>query len=300
LGGLIVFDGETIFLTEESSREDAKASVAKTGGREIYFFIIAIIIIFASRRLCCSNPRPETQTMPDPVAVNTMFSRIAKRYDLANRLLSGGADVWWRRRLVRAVRRAAPRDVLDLATGSGDTALALARALPDATAITGMDFCQPMLDEAVAKKARAQKRGGAGARCANITFRQGDAMALPLPGDCVDAVTISFGLRNMADRRRSLAEMHRVLRPGGRVFVLEFSQPPRWFRPLYFFHLRHILPAIAGLVTGDRAAYDYLGNTIEKFPARPVLEAELRDAGFSSVASRGMTCGIVALHTGLK
>ena len=242
--------------------------------------------------------------MPDPAAVNSMFSRIAKRYDFANRLLSGGADVWWRWRLVRDVRRAAPRDVLDLATGSGDVAFALSRGLPAATAITGMDFCQPMLDEAEAKKARASRASGgletAPPSYANITFRQGDGMALPLPDACVDAVTISFGLRNMADRHRSLCEMRRVLREGGRVFVLEFSQPWRWFRPIYYFYLRHILPAIAGLVTGDRAAYDYLNNTIEKFPVRPALEAELRAAGFSGVASHGMTCGIVALHTGRK
>jgi demethylmenaquinone methyltransferase/2-methoxy-6-polyprenyl-1,4-benzoquinol methylase len=165
-----------------------------------------------------------------------------------------------------------------------------------------MDFCQPMLDEAEAKKTHAQKNDNKAAttRYANITFRQGDGMALPLPDACADAVTISFGLRNMADRRRSLAEMRRVLRPGGRVFVLEFSQPQRWFRPIYYFYLRHLLPAIAGLVTGDRAAYDYLNATIEQFPARPVLEAELRAAGFSNVASHGMTCGIVALHTGQK
>jgi len=281
--------------------------------------------------------------MPDPAAVNTMFARIAKRYDLANRLLSGGADVWWRWRMVRAVRRAAPRDVLDLATGSGDTAFALSRALPPSTSITGMDFCQPMLDQAEEKKTRAQSLecGGSAKRrhrfaqvttavspahpkavspvadapsatalqsgvlpsrapYANITFRQGDGMALPLPGASVDAVTISFGLRNMADRHRSLCEMRRVLREGGRVFVLEFSQPWRWFRPVYYFYLRHILPAIAGVVTGDRAAYDYLNNTIEKFPPRAALAAELRAAGFSAVASRAMTCGIVALHTGQK
>ena len=276
-----------------------------------------------------------------------MFSRIAKRYDLANRLLSGGADVWWRWRLVRDVRRAAPSDVLDLATGSGDVAFALSRRLSATTAITGMDFCQPMLDEAEAKKARAcssnatlecggraKRRHRFGqimpavlpaplkavspvanapsatalqnsapplaTRYANITFRQGDGMALPLPDACVDAVTISFGLRNMADRHRSLCEMRRVLREGGRVFVLEFSQPWRWFRPIYYFYLRHVLPAIAGIVTGDRAAYDYLNNTIERFPARAALEVELRAAGFSGVMSHGMTCGIVALHTGRK
>ncbi|MDF9827000.1 demethylmenaquinone methyltransferase/2-methoxy-6-polyprenyl-1,4-benzoquinol methylase [Ereboglobus sp. PH5-10] len=239
--------------------------------------------------------------MPDPVAVNSMFSRIARRYDLANRLLSFGMDRWWRWRLVRAVRKGGPDAVLDLATGSGDVAFALARGLDAGTRITGMDFCQPMLDEAEVKKAVMRKRGGRhAARADRIVFRQGDGMALPLPDACADAVTISFGLRNMADRHKSLCEMRRVLRPGGRVFVLEFSQPWRWFRPVYYFYLRHLLPRIAGWVTGDREAYNYLNNTIEQFPARPVLEAELRAAGFEKVASHGMTCGIVALHSGTK
>ncbi len=236
--------------------------------------------------------------MPDPVAVNSMFARIARRYDAANRLLSGGMDVWWRHRLVRAVRRAAPADVLDLATGSGDVAFALCRGLPAGTRITGMDFCQPMLDEAEGKKREGISRGRAA--YAAIAFRQGDGIALPLADAAFDAVTISFGLRNMADRRRSLSEMRRVLRPGGRVFVLEFSQPWRWFRPLYYFYLRHLLPRVAGLVTGDRSAYDYLNRTIAAFPARPVMEAELRRAGFTGVRSFGMTCGIVALHSGAR
>jgi demethylmenaquinone methyltransferase/2-methoxy-6-polyprenyl-1,4-benzoquinol methylase len=250
-----------------------------------------------------SQPR-HFADMPDPVAVNSMFARIARRYDAANRLLSGGMDLWWRHRLVRAVRRAAPSDVLDLATGSGDTAFALCRGLPAGTRITGMDFCQPMLDEAEKKqRALAQQKtsaAAAGAAYAAIAFRQGDGMALPLADASFDAVTISFGLRNMADRHRSLSEMRRVLRPGGRVFVLEFSQPWRWFRPLYYFYLRRLLPRIAGLVTGDRAAYDYLNRTIAAFPARPAMEEELRRAGFAGVRSLGMTCGIVALHRGTR
>jgi demethylmenaquinone methyltransferase/2-methoxy-6-polyprenyl-1,4-benzoquinol methylase len=149
-----------------------------------------------------------------------MFGRIARRYDAANFVLSGGIDTWWRKRLVAAVRAAAPHDVLDLATGSGDVAFALSRELPAATKIVGMDFCQPMLDQAVAKKKAA------GARAFdNITFRQGDGLALPSPDASFDAVTISFGLRNLADRACGLREMHRVLRPGGRLVVLEFSQP---------------------------------------------------------------------------
>jgi demethylmenaquinone methyltransferase/2-methoxy-6-polyprenyl-1,4-benzoquinol methylase len=233
--------------------------------------------------------------MPDPVAVNSMFGRIAARYDLANRLLSGGMDVWWRRRLVAAVHRGVPSSVLDLATGSGDVAFALARRLPMSTRITGMDFCQPMLDQAEVKKNAA----GTG-RYANVTFRQGDGLALPLPDASFDALTISFGLRNLADRHRGLREMHRVLRSGGRLFVLEFSQPHAWFRPLYFFYLRKILPTIAGSVTGDRAAYVYLNETIEQFPGRAALADELRAAGFTAVQSFGMTFGIVALHEASK
>ncbi|HEY9248721.1 MAG TPA: bifunctional demethylmenaquinone methyltransferase/2-methoxy-6-polyprenyl-1,4-benzoquinol methylase UbiE [Rariglobus sp.] len=231
--------------------------------------------------------------MPDPVAVNSMFARIARRYDVANRLLSGGVDVWWRHRLVAAVRRHAHATVLDLATGSGDVAFALSKGLSPSTAITGMDFCQPMLDEAVIK----QQAGG---RFPNIVFRQGDGLALPLADASFDVVTISFGLRNMADRQRALGEMHRVLKPGGRLFVLEFSQPYRWFRPLYYFYLRRILPTIATLVTGDRGAYEYLCGSIEQYPAHAAMTAELRRTGFGTVKVTRMTFGAVALHEGVK
>jgi len=231
--------------------------------------------------------------MPDPVAVNSMFARIARRYDVANRLLSGGVDVWWRRRLVAAVRRQGPASVLDLATGSGDVAFALSKGLHGTTAITGMDFCQPMLDEAVIK----QQSSG---RFPNITFIQGDGMALPLADASFDAVTISFGLRNMADRHRALSEMRRVLRPGGRLYVLEFSQPYGWFRPVYYFYLRRILPSIASLVTGDRGAYEYLCGSIEQYPSHDRMSAEILRAGFESVAVTRMTFGSVALHTAQK
>ena len=230
--------------------------------------------------------------MPDPLAVNTMFARIARRYDAANRLLSGGIDQWWRKRLVRIVRSKTPRDVLDLATGSGDVAFALARALPPTTKITGMDFCQPMLDQAIAKQTALSGLGR------EIVFRQGDGLALPCPDACMDAVTVSFGLRNMADRHRALSEMRRVLRPGGHVHVLEFSQPYRWFRPFYYFYTKKILPAIAGKVTGDRAAYDYLNASIEAYPGHAAMSEELKKAGFLEVRAIRMTLGIVALHIG--
>lgn len=229
--------------------------------------------------------------MPDPVAVNSMFGRIAQRYDMANRLLSGGVDVSWRRNLVRAVCERQPRDILDLATGSGDVAFSLCRNLGGNVRIIGADFCQPMLDQAIAKKAASD------GLYTNVSFQIGDALALPFPAASFDAVTIAFGLRNLANRAAGLREMHRVLRPTGTLYVLEFSQPYRWFRPLYYFYLRRILPVVAGKVTGDRAAYEYLNATIGEFPDRRALAAEIGAAGFAEVDVRPLTFGIVALHT---
>jgi demethylmenaquinone methyltransferase/2-methoxy-6-polyprenyl-1,4-benzoquinol methylase len=226
--------------------------------------------------------------MPDSTAVNSMFGRIARRYDVANRLLSVGQDEGWRRRMVAAAARAHPEDILDLATGSGDVAFALARRLPEAR-VVGADFCAPMLAEAERKKAAA---GG----FHRVSFQQADALALPFAPGQFDAITISFGLRNLADRPRGLAEMRRVLRPGGKLFVLEFSQPYAWVRPFYLLYLRFILPALAGRVTGDRAAYVYLNESIEQFPGRPALAAEIRAAGFTAVSATALLCGIVALH----
>lgn len=231
--------------------------------------------------------------MPDPSAVNSMFARIASRYDFANRLLSGGVDIWWRRQLIRAVASHQPADILDLATGSGDVAFDLAGRVPPEVNIIGMDFCRPMLDEAELKqKARRS--------CDNISFVEGDGLNLPLEDNCVDAATISFGLRNMADRHRCLTELARVIRPQGRVWVLEFSQPYGWFRPIYYAYLRHLLPTIASLVTGDKNAYDYLCGSISEFPDHHGITAELNAAGFSHVTVRRMTGGIVALHCGVK
>jgi demethylmenaquinone methyltransferase/2-methoxy-6-polyprenyl-1,4-benzoquinol methylase len=221
-----------------------------------------------------------------------MFGRIARRYDFANRLLSGGSDVWWRKRLVAEVRRRAPRDVLDLATGSGDVALALARGLGREVAITGMDFCIPMLDEANKKLADA-------GHFPLVQFKPGDGMNLPLEDASFDVVTISLGLRNMADRHQSLSEMRRVLRPGGSLFELEFSHPQRWFAPIYFFYLRRILPTLAGWATGDKGAYDYLCGSIREFPSHEGISAEVLAAGFETVTAKRMTFGVVALHEGV-
>jgi demethylmenaquinone methyltransferase/2-methoxy-6-polyprenyl-1,4-benzoquinol methylase len=223
-----------------------------------------------------------------------MFGRIAHRYDLANRVLSGGIDIYWRFCLVRSVRGVQPGQVLDLATGSGDVAFALGKALPPGSRVLGMDFCTPMLEEAEAKRASQTNLRAA------VEFSQGDALALPLADASFDAVTIAFGLRNMADRARCLSEIRRVLKPGGTLFVLEFSRPWPLVRPLYDFHMRHTAPALAGLLTGDRGAYDYLGESIRSFPGRDGVAGEIRQAGFSAVSASAMTMGIVALHTGRR
>lgn len=222
-----------------------------------------------------------------------MFARIAGRYDVANRLLSGGIDLWWRRKLLQRVAAQSPADVLDLATGSGDVAFALARGLPEGTPIVGMDFCQPMLDEAEKKQPRMKRSG-------NVRFQQGDGLNLPCEDNSFDAATISFGLRNMADRHKCLTELHRVLRPGGHLWVLEFSQPYGWLRPFYYFYLRNLLPLIAAVVTGDKSAYDYLCGSIEEFPTHEGIADEMKTAGFAIASIDQLTGGIVALHGGQK
>ncbi len=218
-----------------------------------------------------------------------MFARIAGRYDIANHLLSGGIDYWWRQRLVRAVYDSHAASVLDLATGSGDVVFALADGLAPGVTLLGMDFCQPMLDEAVKKRAENH-------RWTHIEFRLGDGMALPLPDASFEAITISFGLRNMVNRAKALQEMRRVLKPDGRLFILEFSQPMVWFRPFYYTYLKYVLPTVAGIITGDRSAYEYLCGSIEQYPDRSAMSEEIRQAGFNSVSALPLSFGIVALH----
>ncbi|MGJ8639486.1 MAG: bifunctional demethylmenaquinone methyltransferase/2-methoxy-6-polyprenyl-1,4-benzoquinol methylase UbiE [Opitutaceae bacterium] len=231
--------------------------------------------------------------MPEGKAVSQMFAGIAGRYDVANHLLSGGIDFYWRRVLTKMVKVFDPSNVVDLATGSGDVAFKLRDRLGSEVAITGLDFCEPMLDEA------RQKRGNKAAY-ADLTFDFGDCMELPLEDNSADAVTISFGVRNFEDRQKGLKEILRVLKPGGHLFVLEFSQPDRWFRPIYYFYLKFILPWVAAIATGDKSAYDYLAGTIENFPTKEALSEQLKLAGFESVEATGVTFSIIAIHEAAK
>ncbi len=225
--------------------------------------------------------------MPEGSAVRTMFSGIASRYDLANRVLSLGLCVGWRNRLVDAVKACAPDVVADLATGSGDVAFALRAALPAKAEVAGYDFCEPMLELG---------RRRAAAEGVRLEFRVGDCMRLPIPDASCDAVTIAYGVRNFEDRGKGLRELRRITRPGGSVFILEFSQPDAWFAPLHFIHVRCVLPLAAALLTGDLGAYRYLGTSIAGFPDAEGLSAELKAAGFNQVTCDRMLFGTVALH----
>lgn len=231
--------------------------------------------------------------MPEGNAVNEMFAGISKRYDSANHLLSGGIDFYWRHMLARKVKACNPTRIVDLATGSGDVAFKLKDHLGPKVSIKGLDFCEPMLEEARQKKNRRNLYK-------DIEFQFGDCMQLSLPDASIDAVTIAFGVRNFEDRERGLKEILRILRPGGRLFILEFSQPHRWFRPVYYVYLKSILPLVAGIATGDKKAYDYLAGSIESFPTRESLSEQLRLVGYTDARATGLTFSVVAIHEAIK
>jgi len=231
--------------------------------------------------------------MPEGPVIEQMFRGIAPRYDLANHVLSFGLDFGWRRRLVRAVAAVRPKLVVDLATGSGDVAFALKKHLGSGLEVRGLDFCQPMLEIAEQKKATRPW-------AKDITFAFGDCLDLPFTDNSVDALTIAWGLRNLADRARGLAEMRRVLRPGGRLFVLDNSQPEGWARPFCQFYMNSLMPAAGGLLTGQPAAYRYLATSSAAFPTRAALAAEITAAGFTRVRHETLGLGAVALHEAEK
>jgi len=224
--------------------------------------------------------------------VRAMFSGIAGRYDLLNHLLSGNIDRRWRRLVARELSGSlgAGARVLDVACGTGDLSLALADA--GEAEIVGLDFCRPMLEIARRKAGEIER---------TIPFVEGDALRLPFADGSFDAVTIAFGLRNLAGVAEGLAELRRVLKTGGRLVVLEFSSPVvPGFRAAFNFYFTRVLPRIGGLVSGSRGAYEYLPDSVSKFPDQKRLVELMREAGFDEVGYRNLTGGIAALHTGTR
>jgi demethylmenaquinone methyltransferase / 2-methoxy-6-polyprenyl-1,4-benzoquinol methylase len=227
--------------------------------------------------------------------VREMFSRIAARYDLLNHLLSGNIDKRWRKLVAKRLQPALSSPdarALDVACGTGDLSLALVAAT--GARVIGLDFCRPMLDLA-AHKARN------GAAAPQSRFIEGDALRLPFADASFDAVSIAFGLRNLSSVEGGLEELLRVLKPGGRACVLEFSKPVvPGFSALFQFYFTRVLPQIGGLISGNASAYEYLPRSVLSFPDQKRLAAMMRAAGFEGVEYENLTGGIAALHTGTR
>lgn len=234
--------------------------------------------------------------------IREMFSRVAPRYDLLNRLLSLRIDQLWRRRLVREVRPYLARPdtrILDLCCGTGDLMLALAaekeRLAPAPfPPVLGADFCRPMLRAAQSKLAAQAKRN---ARDTSRPLIEADALHLPLASHSIDLITIAWGFRNLANYNAGLRECHRLLAPGGCLAILEFSQPSApLLGPLFTFYFRNILPRVGNVVSGSRGAYSYLQSSVDLFLSPAQLTAQAREAGFSEVKALPLTGGISVLH----
>jgi demethylmenaquinone methyltransferase / 2-methoxy-6-polyprenyl-1,4-benzoquinol methylase len=224
-----------------------------------------------------------------------MFGRVAPRYDFLNRLLSLGIDKWWRRRTVRLAPPLGNLPILDVCTGTGDLALAYNRASGGKLPIVGADFCHEMLALGREKAARA----GVSER---VTFIEADAQSLPLPSNAFQIVCVAFGLRNVSDTDRGLAEMTRVCATGGRVAVLEFSTPTRQpFRGVYSWYFRHVLPRVGRLVSRESGdAYQYLPASVGEFPQGEALAQRMRVAGLADVRCYPLTFGVATLYVGTK
>ncbi len=229
-----------------------------------------------------------------PAKIAGMFDAIAGRYDLLNTVLSGGLDRYWRRRAIRALELTGSERLLDVCTGTADVAMAGARHRTGAARVVGVDFAGAMLAHG-GSKVRAQ---GLQAR---VQLVRGDAMRLPVADASVEAVTIAFGIRNVQQPEVACAELLRVLRPGGRLAILEFGLPvvPA-VRPLYLWYFTHVLPRIGRAVSRHHAAYDYLPQSVGSFPWGDAFGRILTATGFSQVTARPLSLGIVYLYSATK
>ncbi len=226
-------------------------------------------------------------------AVREMFSGIAGKYDFLNHFLSANIDKRWRRKVsakLKDVLENPEAVVLDVACGTGDLSLELKTA--GKAKVIGTDFCRPMLAIAKEKTEKSDEQ---------IPYIEGDGMNLSFADKTFDAVTIAFGLRNFSNWQDGLKELHRVLKKDGRIVILEFSAPVvPGFRQIFNFYFSHVLPRIGGAVSGSRGAYEYLPDSVSRFPDQKNLAKMMREIGFSGVEYKNLTGGIAAIHTGVK
>ena len=225
--------------------------------------------------------------------IQKMFGAIAPRYDFLNRLLSFGIDRRWRTKAVRLLKYREGSRILDVATGTGDVALEIALRTPDSVQITGADFCKEMIDLGAVKVAASPYAG-------RIDLKVAPCEDLPFANETFDSITIAFGIRNVVDRKLGLAEMWRVLRPGGRMIILEFSTPSsRLFRQLYYFYFRRLLPVVGGLFSRYNA-YKYLPDSVLEFPSQEDFSRMMTEAGFRNIHLHELTFGIATIYVGEK
>jgi demethylmenaquinone methyltransferase/2-methoxy-6-polyprenyl-1,4-benzoquinol methylase len=248
-------------------------------------------MVLISRKVAVSSALVDKRV----TRIRRMFGHIAPSYDLLNHLLSLNIDKYWRWRTTRLAPPLADGPILDLCTGTGDLALAYDKAARGRVPIIGADFCHEMLVRAVDK---TQRRGAAG----RIRYLEADAQQLPFPDNQFLLTTAAFGLRNVTDTDRGLAEMVRVTRPAGKVAILEFSQPRHWlFGRLYRFYFTHILPCIGQTISRSKDnAYRYLPASVQEFPDGAALAQRLREHGLRDVAWHPFTFGIATLYVGTK
>ncbi len=220
--------------------------------------------------------------MQDPVFVKDAFAKIADRYVSTNHVLSVGTDILWRKKVGNIVKSWNPEKVLDMATGTGDLALEIQKKCPDAF-VMAADFTPEML-------AHADRRGVKHTMVA-------DGMAMPFQDDEYDVLTVAFGLRNMEDWGTALREMSRVVKPGGHLLVLDFSLPDNVLAKPYGFYLNKVLPKLAGILTGERGAFEYLAGTIERFPSGEKMNAFIEEHGFKDATWTPLSGGIAAVYT---
>jgi demethylmenaquinone methyltransferase/2-methoxy-6-polyprenyl-1,4-benzoquinol methylase len=223
------------------------------------------------------------------VEIRDMFASIAPRYDVANDVLSMGIHRLWRRRLVSLAKKEPAAAILDLCTGTGDLAFAFARAFGPSTKVVGLDFVPEMVELATRKSQNFPSD--------QITFLQGDATSIPFPPQSFDIVSVAFGVRNIPQRENCLAEVRRVLKPNGRFFVLEFGQMlTPGIKQAYEWYGKAVMPLIGRLITGNRAAYEYLPETSRHFPAGPAFAEILANNGFRNPASESLLGGLAYIY----
>jgi len=225
--------------------------------------------------------------------IQQMFGAIAPRYDFLNRLLSFGIDRRWRTKAVRLLKYREGSRILDVATGTGDVALEIALRTPDSVKITGADFCREMIDLGIVKVAESPYAN-------RIELKVAPCEDLPFANETFDSITIAFGIRNVVDRKLGLAEMWRVLRPSGRMIILEFSTPRSLlFRQLYYFYFRRLLPVVGGLFSRYNA-YKYLPDSVLEFPSQEEFSRMIAEAGFRNIHLHELTFGIATIYVGEK